>query len=60
MPWTPDSGPARHTHKADTPKKKAQWSAVANGVLEKTGDEARAIKSANAVVARPKTRLGTL
>lgn len=60
MPWTPSDGPARHTHKADTPKKKAQWSAVANSVLEKTGDEGRAIREANAVIARPKTRLGKI
>lgn len=51
MPWSPSDGPARHSKKADTPKKKRQWSAVANGVLAKTGDEGRAVREANAIVA---------
>lgn len=50
MPWTADDGPRRHTKKADTPKKRRQWAHVANGVLEKTGDEGRAIREANAVI----------
>jgi len=52
MPWTPSDGPKRHTHKANTPKKKRQWSDVANKVLATTGDEGRAVREANAVVAR--------
>lgn len=52
MPWSPDDGPARHTRKANTPKKRRQWSDVANNVLDRTGDEGRAVRSANAVVAR--------
>lgn len=51
MPWTPADAGGK-TKKASTPKKKRQWRDVANGVLAKTGDEARAIKSANAVVKR--------
>lgn len=51
MPWTPGDGPARHTKKADTPKKKRVWSHVANSVLAETNDEGRAIREANAVVA---------
>jgi hypothetical protein len=39
MPWTL-SDAERHTHK------------VANDALERTGDEGRAIREANAVVAR--------
>lgn len=51
MPWTP-SDAERKTHKADTPKKQRQWRDVANGVLAKTGDEGRAVREANGVVAR--------
>lgn len=49
MPWDASDAEA-HTKKASTPKKQRQWSAVANSVLERTGDDARAIRSANAVV----------
>lgn len=53
MPWT--SGDAgRHTHKADTRELQELWAKVANETLERTGDEARAIREANAVVARRK------
>jgi uncharacterized protein (UPF0147 family) len=52
MPWTPDDGPKRHTRKANTPKKRRRWADVANNVLERTGDEGRAVRAANAVVAR--------
>lgn len=52
MPWTPDDGPARHTKKAKSQTAKKQWSAVANNVLSKTGDEGRAVREANAVVKR--------
>lgn len=52
MPWTPSDGPARHTKKAKSPTAKRQWSAVANNVLAKTGDEGRAVREANAVVKR--------
>jgi hypothetical protein len=51
MPWTP-SDAKRKTRKASTPKKQRQWRDVANGVLAKTGDEGRAVRSANAVVGR--------
>ena len=52
MPWTADDGPARHTKKANTAKKRRQWAAVANSVLEKTGDDAAAVRQANGVLAR--------
>jgi hypothetical protein len=52
MPWTPSSGPKRHTKKANTPKKRRQWSHVANAILAKSGNEGQAIREANAVVAR--------
>jgi hypothetical protein len=51
MPWSPADA-IRHTHKADTPKKKRQWADVANSQLDRTGSDARAIRSANAVVGR--------
>jgi len=51
MPWSPNDA-ERHTHKATTGELKALWAKVANERLEKTGDEGRAIREANAVVAR--------
>jgi hypothetical protein len=49
MPWGPEDAP-RHTHKADTRRLCALWSRVANKVLAATGDDARAVRSANAAV----------
>lgn len=51
MPWQPDDA-TRHTKKANTPSKKRQFAHVANRVLEETGDEGRAIREANAAVAK--------
>lgn len=51
MPWT-SSDAERHTHKATTPELKDLWAKVANESLERDGDEGRAIREANAVVAR--------
>ena len=42
----------KHTHKANASALKDLWAKVANESLEKTGDEGRAIREANAVVAR--------
>ncbi len=53
MPWKAGDAKSK-THKADTPQKQRQWRDVANSVLKKTGDDARAIREANAVVARNK------
>lgn len=52
MPWSPSDGPARHTKKANTPGKRQQWSAVANKVLADSGDEGKAVRIANAAVAK--------
>ncbi len=49
MPWQPDQASSK-THFADTAAKKSKWSAIANGVLKKTGDDAKAIRIANAAV----------
>ena len=58
MPWSPADAP-KHTHKADTPHLCRLWSEVANKVLAETGDEGRAVRSANAAVAREKRRAGS-
>lgn len=52
MPWTPQDGPARHTKKAKSPAAKEQWATVANKVRAETGDEGRAVRTANAAVAK--------
>lgn len=58
MPW--DEGDASgKTHKANTPKKKREWAHVANSELAATGDEGRAVRAANAVVARASGRGGS-
>jgi hypothetical protein len=51
MPWSP-SDAERHTHKASTQTLQELWAKVANEALQRTGDEARAVREANAVVAR--------
>ena len=55
MPWTKASATS-HTKKADTPKRKRQWSKVANAVLEETHDEGRAVRIANAAVKKAKLK----
>jgi hypothetical protein len=50
MPWTPkDAG--KHDKKARGNKAKV-WSKVANAVLSKTGDDAKAVRIANGVIKR--------
>jgi hypothetical protein len=56
VPWKPGDA-KRHTKAASTPAKRDQWSATANSVLRQTGDEARAIRAANAAV-KPRKRGG--
>ena len=51
MPWTSNDA-QRHTHKATTPALQELWAKVANEALQRLGDEAQAIREANAVVAR--------
>ncbi len=51
MPWTSNDA-EKHTHKASTSALKDLWAKVANERLEKTGDEGRAIREANAVIAQ--------
>jgi hypothetical protein len=49
MPWTAKSA-RRFTKRARTPKRRRQWQHVANSVLRRTGNKARAVRSANAAV----------
>lgn len=58
MPWEPKEA-KRFTKKANTPKKKRQFSHVANSILERTGDEGRAIRGANAAVAGKRRKKST-
>lgn len=51
MPWRPEDAP-HHTKKADTSELCALWSEVANKTLAETQDEARAVRTANAVIRR--------
>ena len=51
MPWTVREV-AHKTKKARTAKQKRQWVIVANSVLKRTGDEGRAVREANAAVAK--------
>jgi len=55
MPWSPEDA-ERHTHKAATRELQELWAKVANEALERTGDEGRAIREANAVVGRQEAR----
>lgn len=49
-PWGPDDA-VRHTKKAASAKAQEVWAHVANTTLQSTGDEARAVREANAAVA---------
>lgn len=49
MPWTVADA-LRHTKAAGSECAKERWAKTANAVLEKTGDEGRAIRIANAAV----------
>ena len=51
MPWNRDDA-ERHTRKATTPTLKELWTKVANECLARTKDEGRAVREANAVIAR--------
>ena len=53
MPWTPAQA-QKHTKKAKSAIAKRQWAHVADAVLKKTGNEGRAVREANSVVAKRK------
>jgi hypothetical protein len=49
MPWSPDDA-QRHSKKAKSGKAKKQWSAIANSILKKTGNDGEAVRIANGVI----------
>ena len=55
MPWNAGDA-SKKTKKASTPNLKKQWRDIANNVLSKTGDDAKAIKVANGVIKRRKAK----
>lgn len=55
MPWTRNDAES-HTNKATTVELKELWAKVANESLERNGNEGRAIREANAVVARQEAK----
>ena len=59
MPWTGRTFRSRHNHQL-TGEQASRAAGIANAVLEKSGDEGRAIRVANAVVNRGRqhVRLG--
>lgn len=59
MPWTAQDA-TRHTKKAATPVAKRQWAKVADSALARGESEGAAVRMANGVVAKrkSKSRLG--
>ena len=55
MPWSPSDASSKDS-KANTPKKRRQWADIANSVLQRTGDEGRAVRSANGVIRKAAER----
>jgi uncharacterized protein YdaT len=51
MPWTAEDA-ERHTKKADDLRRQRMWAEIANSVLSDTGDGGRAIREANAAIAK--------
>ena len=51
MPWVDDADSMRHNRRAQG-RLGEIWRRVANDTLERTGDEGRAIREANAVIGR--------
>lgn len=49
MPWTAKDA-KKKTKKASTPKRQAQWAAIANRLLEAGASEGSAIRQANGVM----------
>jgi uncharacterized protein YdaT len=55
MPWTARDA-SRHNKSVKSPKRKHQWSEVANSILDRTGDDARAIRGANSAVKKSQSK----
>ena len=58
MPWT--AADAAAYNKKAKGKATSQWAAVANSVLQRTGNDGRAVREANAVIARRKHGLDSV
>ena len=58
MPWTASEA-TQHTSHANTPRLKKLWAATANSVLKESGDDAKAIRIANAAVNKEKRKKKT-
>jgi hypothetical protein len=56
MPWRRNAQARKKTRRANTPKRQKRWRAIANRVLRETGDEARAVRTANGVLKRKSSR----
>ena len=55
MPWSSSEAHAK-THKARSPHAKRVWAKIANSVLQRTGNDASAIKIANSVIAKQRRK----
>jgi len=55
MPWKAKDA-IKHDRAASTPKRRRQWSDVANSILERTSSDARAIRGANSVVKKSQAK----
>ena len=51
MPWKSKDA-SKHTKKADTPAEKKQWAKTANAVLKSSKNEGKAVRIANAAIAK--------
>jgi uncharacterized protein YdaT len=56
MPWKSKDA-QRHTHKANTPKRRRQWAHVANSALRRGLSERSAIRMADAAIAKAEVSL---
>lgn len=51
MPWSSKDA-SKHTKKANTPAEKKQWAKTANAVLKSSKNEGKAVRIANASIAK--------
>lgn len=57
MPWQPKDA-AKHTKAAQSDQQKKKWAEIANAVLERDGDEGKAIRIANSRIRMSKPYKG--
>lgn len=58
MPWS-SRDVSKHNKSVESPKRKRQWSKVADSMLSRTGDEGAAIRAANGVVRKAQSKRRT-